>query len=1187
MSAGLKLHYVKALENWTMPILRFSKHKNTFGSTKEQRKTAMIRPLLREIIEKHHEKPGPRYETHQRNLKTSELQNTSLIEIREILKKERKITIVQGTGGIGKTSLVDFITYQWAQNEIFKKEGELHFLFVFRFQCRSLNRYDGRALTAKDLFMEKFNVNISNIRAVRGENILIVLDGFDEFFAYRDIFNIDNKEDSITSIVRGFVTQETVLFPGHYTLVTGRHHAVDVLQKREKSTGKARLVEVLGFSERAVEKYVDDQFSEGNSSLAAYIKDRISSSVTLQSLATTPVFLRTLCSILCIEDIEYDAKSMVKMTDIYSWIVGSFLKLHFASKEREFIDIPLSELLSREDVRKFLRDISMDSYELLIVNELEFDCQKLSSVNMSDPVIRNLVSGFVLKKEDEIESKCEFWHVTMQEFFAGYYCFTNNMNVSKLQRGNWFQAVQFVAGFSSTRYKTKKDIKHILLGDYLFVKQDSIDMILSLFSNDAFFDPNHSRELKRNYLQIFFEAFDAKDKLPFLDIVDKHAGPSNKATWEIYSLSDASLFIHFARLMIANNMEVKLGKVTLVIRSITLKHATFGGLFEVFPFCYILYLDSVQMDIKLSEKGSRHLFAPFKAGRHALLGISLSNCSISKAVNDMFVNIIPLIREVVLTHQHVSFQDAEATSNSIANTRYEHPTKSAMKLVFFTSIACTFEKGSGKRLGKILAFVKVVEIHYLQEEFNEIKVITQGIRRVLADTSISMFDKIQNFTLTAVEQTVVHGDFIALAKSLSYLQVVDLGEAVLTNRFVSKLVKCFLALIEKDRYSVQLKRLRIQSSLSSRTTFTIEKLAKIIPFIQVVDLRYFQLSLYDYKILSDSISKAANINMYGFGSKLLVLRLGSVFNGIYSDFNTYMKPLTAVTGKILAAQENVLKIQEWKLKALNNLNLIGDAEYAIRSYSSNDYGKSFPSQAAGFRMLSQAGKGVSRIAQKSSVLVKEIVGQAAKTKFLIASEKGRSYGQLQVKQFFSNYKVMESSASYLVSETKRLSKLAYVLKRDSDHWVLETKRRIRDDAMCGLLSDTALLNETSTVYEEELRQEILRELRPRFQENIAYLEQMSSSLDDAKRYLAVSSSSWQKVFSDYDKLHFEDEKLNALEMHQKNQVLSYVAKIVSLVPVVDMSDTNILTYDLCSQLFKEIRDVKRNELYHMIYMNMI
>eukprot|EP00112_Aurelia_sp_Birch-Aquarium-sp1_P013415 Seg2846.4 transcript_id=Seg2846.4/GoldUCD/mRNA.D3Y31 product="NACHT LRR and PYD domains-containing protein 1" protein_id=Seg2846.4/GoldUCD/D3Y31 len=1176
MSTGLKLHYTDALENWTMPILRFSKHKTSFGNTKKRRKTAMIQPLLREIIEKNDENPGPRYETHpQRNLKASELQNTSLIKIRDIMKKDRKITIVQGTGGIGKTSLVDFITYQWAQNEIFKQEEGLQFLFVFRFQCRSLNRYDGRSLTAKDLFSEKFNVNISNINAVRGENILIVLDGFDEFFAYRDIFNIDNKEDSITSIVRSLLTQETVLFPGHYTLVTGRHHAVDVLQKREKSTGKARWVEVLGFSEHAVEKYVDDQFSEGNSSLAAYIKNRIASSVALQSLATTPVFLRTLCSILCLEDVEFDATSMVKMTDIYSWIVGSFLKFHFASKEREFSDISLGELLSREDVRLFLRDLSRDSYELLIANELEFDCKKLSSVNMSDPVIRNLVSGFVLKSEDEIESKCEFWHVTMQEFFAGYYCFKNNINVSTLQKDNWFQAVQFVAGFSSARNKKRKDIKHILLGDSLFLKQDSIDMILSLFSDDAFFHSNYSRELKRNYLQIFFEAFDAEDEIPFL--VGKRAGSSENATWEIYSLSDASLFIHFARLMIANRMEMKLGKVTLIIRSITLKYATFDGLFQVIPFCHILYLDSVHMGIPLSKETSSRLLARFKTGQHTLVGISLSYCIVSKDVNCMFINIIPLIREVVLIHQHILFQDAGTTSISIAKTRYQHPTKSTMVLQLFTSIACTFEKGSGKELGKILAFVKVVKIHYLQEEFNEIKAITQGIRRVLADTSISMFEKIQNFTLTAVEQTVVHGDFIALAKSLSYLQVVDLGEAVLTNGFVSKLVKCFLALIEKDRYAVRLKRLRIHSSLSSKRTFTIEKLAKIIPFIQVVDLRYFQLSLYDYKILSDAMSKAANSNLRGFGSGLLLLRLGNVFDGLFLNFNSHLKSFNIMYDKLGAVLENVLKTRQLEEEVWNNYDLITDAENAIRSYSSSEYGKGFPVQATIARMLSRVDKKVGRITQKANVLLKEIVDLVAKTTFLIASEKGRSSGQLLMKRFFTDQKVIDSLGSNLLSETRRLSKLVRGLKRDSDQWVLEIKRRIRDEAVCALLPDTTLSSDASDVHEEKVRQKLSREKVSRLEKDLAIIEQISFSLRDARSHLAMSMSSLAKMKTVNDKFQFENRMLNALKVRQKNQVLSYVAKMVSYVPIVDMSDNDISTYDLCSQLFKKIRDVKINE----------
>eukprot|EP00112_Aurelia_sp_Birch-Aquarium-sp1_P012257 Seg2576.4 transcript_id=Seg2576.4/GoldUCD/mRNA.D3Y31 product="Nucleotide-binding oligomerization domain-containing protein 2" protein_id=Seg2576.4/GoldUCD/D3Y31 len=1048
MSTGLKLHYTDALENWTMPILRFSKHKTSFGNTKKRRKTAMIQPLLREIIEKNDENPRPRYETHpQRNLKASELQNTSLIKIRDIMKKDRKITIVQGTGGIGKTSLVDFITYQWAQNESFQQDEELQFLFVFRFQCRSLNRYNGKTLTAKDLFLEKFNVSISNINAVRGENILIVLDGFDEFFAYRDIFNIDNKEDSITSIVRSLLTQETVLFPGHYTLVTGRHHAVDVLQKREKSTGKARWVEVLGFSEHAVEKYVDDQFSEGNSSLAAYIKNRIASSVALQSLATTPVFLRTLCSILCLEDVEFDATSMVKMTDIYSWIVGSFLKFHFASKEREFSDISLGELLSREDVRLFLRDLSRDSYELLIANELEFDCKKLSSVNMSDPVIRNLVSGFVLKSEDEIESKCEFWHVTMQEFFAGYHCFTNNMNVSKLYQGNWFQAVQFVAGFSSARNKTRKDIKHILLGDSLFIKQDSIDMILSLFSNDSFFDPDYSRELKRNYLQIFFEAFDEEDQLPFSDSVATFADPTRDTIWEIYSLSDANLFIHFANLMIGSKQQKKLEQLKLIAKFSRWNPTTFAGLFKAFSFCRKLIVTSVHMDITLSDEMSRRLLAPFKAGHHTLRVILLLHCNISKDVKDFFFKIFPLIVEVGLFLQDLSLRDADTASSSIANTRYKNPMKSAMKLKFFALEACTFEKHSGKEFGKFLAFVKIVEIDYFEKDFNEIKAITKSMRKVLLNTSTDIFEKVNTLKLKTAEHGLEQGDLIDLAKLAPYINLLDLSGSILTNGFVSELVRSFLPLLQKEPNKVVLEEMIIRPSVLNKRAFLIEKLAKIIPYIKKVDFRDFQLSLHDHKVIFDTLFLAFTYNRMRSSFRLQVIKFGNVFGGIDSVWNTFVVPMTVLVNRM----NEVTRIEK---RLLDNLGLIGDKIDSLcprTSTQDQTYLTGYYSMVYRYSKVIQEHY---HTYKKFVISHRDVAALLIKMRSLMTSCQRMSCShRLQFKLLRGELEASHSLVAKLSLQLENISKRMYGIKRYSDWWVFEIERIIQDELKCTEIYD--------------------------------------------------------------------------------------------------------------------------------------
>eukprot|EP00112_Aurelia_sp_Birch-Aquarium-sp1_P014651 Seg318.6 transcript_id=Seg318.6/GoldUCD/mRNA.D3Y31 product="Protein NLRC3" protein_id=Seg318.6/GoldUCD/D3Y31 len=891
MSDGLKLQYTAELENWTMPILRLSKYKGTFGNTKKRRKTAMIEPLLREIIEKKDEKPR----SNRRNLNMSELQGMSLIKIRDVMQKDSKITIVRGTGGIGKTSLVDYITYQWAQNDMFKQEEEMQFSLVFRFQCRSLNRYKGRKLTANDLFMENFNVNISDI-GDKAQKILIILDGFDEYFAYSDIFKFSNKEDSITRIVRNLVTQGTVLFPGHYTLVTGRHHAVDLLQTREKDTGKARWVEVLGFSEHAVEKYVD-QFSEGNSSLAAYIKSRIASSVTLQSIATTPVFLRTLCSMLYREGDEFIDTSLVRMTDIYSWIVGSFLKFHFASKDQEFGEISLSQLLGREDVRKFLRDISEDAYKLLVANELEFDCKNLSSLDMSDPVIRNLVNGFVIRSEDEIESKCEFWHVTMQEYFAAYHCVTKMECLTlTLQENNWHRAVQFMAGFISTQRRKANSINHLLVGKFLQMEDDRINDFLYY---EPFLEASCDGGCKRRFLEIFFESF------AIGDIFSAHLGPQHWGLksvldtgmllrWNISSLSDAVLFSHFGKIMIANGVGSKLGDFWLWLINIRLKKNVLIELFEVLPVCHFASMVSIRLEDALDSDTSKRLLAPFEKGIHKLRVLDLKGCYLSSDTGNLVLDVIPYMEKVNIHFQNFTVSNAKRLARASRRSLAKKSSASAFRLKEIEFVYCSFENGTDAYLAKILPYVSNVTI-FSSKSLYGLQLNNLGISDVLMNTSIGFERKLNNLDLCNFDH--VQSDAVeGLAASIPYLETVRLNCVMMTKTFVTELVESFLDTLKKNG-KIKLREFQIccspwkqdsscyksheawiaqilpsvdKSMISFATAnsykhfeiggyedFIEDGLAKIIPFIPYVDIETIGLSLNDLKALSTSVLRCA------------------------------------------------------------------------------------------------------------------------------------------------------------------------------------------------------------------------------------------------------------------------------------------------------------------------------------------
>lgn len=1162
MSNDVKVHYKAALENWTMPVLKYMKK---FETVKKKRKEAMIEPLLTAAIMDNGE----------------EKQDPTIIKINDVLQEGTKLSVVQGSGGIGKTSLVNYITYLWAQNEIFYQEGKLKFAFLFRFLCRSLNRYRGRALTTNDLFYEKFKVNISSMERVRGENILIILDGFDEFFAYQDIFNIAIKEDSITTIVRSMLTQETVLFPSHYTIVTCRHHAGDVLRRREQDTGKARWVEMLGFSQQAVEMYVD-QFSEGNSSLAEYIKNRITASLTVKTLSKTPAFLSTICSLLCLEGSELMPANLAKMTDIYSWIVASFLKLHFASEERQFIDIPLYTLLRMEKVRQFLRGISKDSHELLVSSEIEFDCRKLSSLTMSDPAIHNIVAGFVLKSEDEFEARCEFWHVTMQEYFAAFHCITNDIDPSRLLMANWFHAVQFMAGFASTRTRKSKDIKSVLLGDSVFEKNDSIDMILSMLPNDAIFYPqSYSKGFKRNLLQIFFEAFDEADGLPYSYTLVYHDVPMKSEHWVVDTLENAALFVHFGKLLVANEMQYRLKPVQLIVKHIKLNPATFVGLFNVSRWCFYLYLDSVHIDMPVTDETLSNLFAPFQAGHYSLEKLILSQCNMSLGVERLLYKIIPLIFDVVLHKQHISLQDKNTAP---INTKNEYDASSTKRLEFLTVIACTFAKGSGKALGKFIPLVKRVEIYYLQKGFDELKVIVQSIRSVLLDKDIGISERIQNLTLKAVEEGKVYDDLLALAESIPYLSWVEVDGPLLTNGFVSELVRSFLALLESNPDETKLQRLKIRLSISNKNKrrFVTEKLAKIIPFIFYVDLRHFHLSLHDYDVLCGAIFQAHAQNKLKSSFRLGVLKLGNVFDGIYLKIETLRNSLKSLTPLSAAVRENLSNTMVCRKVILNDLKSIQEADPPTNNYAGNEYRKILKAQESIARIIYQIHKEMNHIIQKTSIVYRATFEFFTKTNSLLISDHRRKVSKGQIQLLVKDWVTIDTLQSILLSDKTLISQSFNGVRRQLDLQFEKIKRMIRDASKCTMfpgITSNRQKHQCTPTNSLLTYTKFLHERKFQLKESNFVCGKSETSLGGSLCHLAMFIKNKRKLAMHHKEIGSKRRMLRGLELRLQRMVLTYVAKIASFVEIVHMSDNDISTPELCKQLFARIREVQTSKEY--------
>ena len=63
----------------------------------------------------------------------------------ELLKETDESVFLRGIAGIGKTSMLDYLTLQWAQ------DNQPNSQYIFRFNGRELNRFR-RELSVKDLF---------------------------------------------------------------------------------------------------------------------------------------------------------------------------------------------------------------------------------------------------------------------------------------------------------------------------------------------------------------------------------------------------------------------------------------------------------------------------------------------------------------------------------------------------------------------------------------------------------------------------------------------------------------------------------------------------------------------------------------------------------------------------------------------------------------------------------------------------------------------------------------------------------------------------------------------------------------------------------------------------------------------------------------------------------------------------
>ena len=267
----------------------------------------------------------PQHDAGGEKIKRTPILYNDMFRVEEGKKPVRNV-LVEGNGGMGKTTLCTMLSEGWAEDKM-----------LTQFDCVLLlplrEQSVAKAESLPDLFKllhssESIRTSVINeLEESEGEKVLIIADGWDELEEARR-----SEKSFLYELLFGDV------LPFASVLLTSRPSTSAPLHSLPSVS---RLVEVVGFNEENIKQYIESEFEKCPEKASGLI-EQLDNNPLLQNVCTVPLN----CAITCNLWHTLDQELPSTLTELYTQII---LNVILRDIKKKFPDFPIGLSLSNFD----------------------------------------------------------------------------------------------------------------------------------------------------------------------------------------------------------------------------------------------------------------------------------------------------------------------------------------------------------------------------------------------------------------------------------------------------------------------------------------------------------------------------------------------------------------------------------------------------------------------------------------------------------------------------------------------------------------------------------------------------------------------------------------------------------------------------------------------------------------------